>query len=120
MTPARLLIVDDDPDLRQFLSMELAVEGHLCEQAASGQEALAQIRSAAWDLVLLDWTLPDFSGVEVCRRMRQGGITTPVLMITAYATPKLAVEDFRSHWSAAMGLPPDQLIAAITQNAKQN
>ena len=83
MTPARLLIVDDDPDLRQFLSMELAVEGHLCEQAASGQEALAQIRSAAWDLVLLDWTLPDFSGVEVCRRLRQAGIKTPVLMLTA-------------------------------------
>lgn len=83
MTPARLLIVDDDPDLRQFLTMELEVEGHVCEQAASGQQALAQIRSSTWDLVLLDWTLPDFSGVEVCRRIRQGGINTPVLMITA-------------------------------------
>jgi len=83
MSPSRLLIVDDDPDLRQFLITELLVEGYACEEAASGQQALGQIRSGTWDLVLLDWSLPDFSGVEVCRRMRQGGINTPVLMITA-------------------------------------
>jgi two-component system, OmpR family, response regulator MprA len=83
MTPARLLIVDDDPELRNFLSTELQVEGYDCIEAATGQQALGKIRGDLWDLVLLDWTLPDFSGVEVCRRMRQGGISTPVLMITA-------------------------------------
>jgi two-component system response regulator MprA len=83
MTHARLLIVDDDPELRNFLSTELAVEGYSCDEAATGQQALGQIRAQPWDLVLLDWTLPDFSGVEVCRRMRQGGISTPVLMLTA-------------------------------------
>jgi len=83
MAPARLLIVDDDPELRNFLITELKVEGYLCNEAATGQSALGRIRSESWDLVLLDWTLPDFSGVEVCRRMRQGGISTPVLMITA-------------------------------------
>lgn len=83
MNPARLLIVDDDPELRNFLTTELKVEGYDCNEAATGQQALGQIRSESWDLVLLDWTLPDFSGVEVCRRMRQGGISTPVLMITA-------------------------------------
>jgi two-component system response regulator MprA len=83
MAPARLLIVDDDPELRNFLITELKVEGYLCNEAATGQSALGRIRAESWDLVLLDWTLPDFSGVEVCRRMRQGGISTPVLMITA-------------------------------------
>jgi two-component system response regulator MprA len=83
MTSPRLLIVDDDPELRSFLTTELSVEGYSCDEAATGQQALGQIRSQSWDLVLLDWTLPDFSGVEVCRRMRQGGITTPVLMLTA-------------------------------------
>jgi two-component system response regulator MprA len=83
MPPSRLLIVDDDPELRNFLVTELKVEGYLCNEAATGQNALGQIRGESWDLVLLDWTLPDFSGVEVCRRMRQGGISTPVLMITA-------------------------------------
>lgn len=83
MSSPRLLIVDDDPELRNFLSTELRVEGYSCDEAATGQQALGQIRSQPWDLILLDWTLPDFSGVEVCRRMRQGGITTPVLMLTA-------------------------------------
>ena len=66
----RVLIVDDDPELRRFLSGELTVEGYSCDEAGSGQQALTLIRSEAWDLVLLDWTLPDFSGVEVCRRLR--------------------------------------------------
>ncbi len=83
MTAYRLLIVDDDPELRNFLVTELSVEGYCCKEAATGQQALGQIRAEPWDLVLLDWTLPDFNGVEVCRRMRQGGIATPVLMITA-------------------------------------
>jgi two-component system response regulator MprA len=83
MTGARLLIVDDDPEMRSFLTTELAVEGYACEEAACGQQALGRIRSQTWDLVLLDWNLPDFSGVEVCRRMRKGGISTPVLMLTA-------------------------------------
>jgi two-component system response regulator MprA len=78
-----LLIVDDDPELRHFLTTELAVEGYSCDEAASGQQALGLIRAQPWDLVLLDWTLPDFSGVEVCRRMRQSGISTPVLMLSA-------------------------------------
>jgi len=83
MTGARLLIVDDDPEMRSFLTTELAVEGYACEEAACGQQALGRIRSQTWDLILLDWNLPDFSGVEVCRRMRKGGISTPVLMLTA-------------------------------------
>jgi two-component system response regulator MprA len=83
MSTARLLIVDDDPELRQFLAAELEVEGYSCVEAGTGQQALLLIRNQSWDLVLLDWTLPDFSGVEVCRRMRQGGIATPVLMLTA-------------------------------------
>ena len=78
-----VLIVDDDPDLRHFLRQELEVEGYSCDEAASGQQALARIRSQSWDLVLLDWSLPDFSGVEVCRRMRASDISTPVLMLTA-------------------------------------
>ena len=78
-----VLIVDDDPELRHFLRQELEVEGYSCDEAASGQQALARIRSQNWDLVLLDWTLPDFSGVEVCRRMRASNISTPVLMLTA-------------------------------------
>jgi two-component system, OmpR family, response regulator MprA len=79
----RILIVDDDPELRRFLSQELKVEGYTVELADNGQSALSEIRQQSFDLVLLDWTLPDFSGVEVCRRIRRSGINTPVLMLTA-------------------------------------
>lgn len=82
MASARLLIVDDDPSLRRFLRTELELEGYSCQEAASGQEALALIRGEPWDLLLLDWTLPDFSGVEICRRLRASHDATPVLMLT--------------------------------------
>ncbi len=78
-----VLIVDDDPELRRFLAGELQADGYGVESAGTGQEALTRIRGGEWDLVLLDWTLPDFSGVEVCRRMRASGLDTPVLMVTA-------------------------------------
>jgi two-component system response regulator MprA len=78
-----VLIVDDDPELRRFLAGELKADGYGVESAGTGQEALTRIRGGEWDLVLLDWTLPDFSGVEVCRRMRASGLDTPVLMLTA-------------------------------------
>ena len=85
VTPAgRVLVVDDDPELREFLLGELAMEGYACEAAASGQAALQALRGQSWDLVLLDWGLPDFSGVEVCERLRATGVTTPVLMLTAH------------------------------------
>jgi two-component system, OmpR family, response regulator MprA len=84
-TPAaRVLVVDDDPELREFLLGELAAEGYSGEAVASGQAALLALRQQEWDLVLLDWGLPDFSGVEVCERLRAGGSTTPVLMLTAH------------------------------------
>jgi len=79
----RLLIVDDDPELRVFLRTELEIEGYACTEAASGQQALGLIRAESWDLLLLDWTLPDFSGVEICRRLRGSDDQTPVLMLTA-------------------------------------
>jgi two-component system response regulator MprA len=81
---ARVLVVDDDPELRQFLQQELSADGHHCAEAASGAQALNRIRAESWDLVLLDWTLPDFSGVDLCRRMRQDRDGTPVLMLTAH------------------------------------
>ncbi len=79
-----LLLVDDDPDLLQFLMDELEVSGHCCTGVNSGQEALVLLRSRQFALVLLDWGLPDFDGVEICRRLRSSGDTTPVLMITAH------------------------------------
>ena len=81
---AQLLLVDDDPELLQFLSEELEGAGHACVAVATGQDALLQLRQHAFALVVLDWGLPDFDGVEICRRLRSSGDTTPVLMLTAH------------------------------------
>ena len=78
----QVLVVDDDPRLRQFLSGELAVEGYAVREASDGQSALIALREDPGDLILLDWLLPDFSGVEVCRRIRASGVTTPIVMLT--------------------------------------
>jgi len=92
MGTARVLIVDDDPELRHFLRTELELEGYACSEAATGQQALMQARGERWDLLLLDWTLPDFSGVELCRRLRGTDDRTPVLILTARDDVKERVE----------------------------
>ena len=78
----RLLLADDDPKLRQFLELELGEEGYAVQSAASGMEALLAIRQTKPELVILDWMLPDLSGVEVCQRLRSTGLGVPVLMLT--------------------------------------
>ena len=80
---SRLLIVDDDPELLRFLIEELGGAGHQCSGCDNGQDALINLRQKEFELVLLDWSLPDFSGLELHRRLRRSGNTTPVLMITA-------------------------------------
>ncbi len=80
--PLQVLVVDDDPRLRLFLTGELGVEGYCPREAGDGQEALLELRRQPADLVLLDWQLPDFSGLEVCRRIRASGLTLPILMLT--------------------------------------
>ena len=82
-TPARVLVVDDDPELLRFLIEELSGAGHQCVGCDNGQDALLRWRQESFDLVVLDWTLPDFSGMELCLRLRRSGNTTPVLMLTA-------------------------------------
>ena len=81
---SRLLIVEDDPRMRTFLAGELNCEGYQVSEAEDGQGALMHLRDGHTDLVLLDWTLPYFSGVEICRRLRSSGDITPVLMLTCH------------------------------------
>jgi two-component system response regulator MprA len=92
MGAIRVLIVDDDPELRVFLRAELELEGYHCGEAGTGQQALMLARQEHWDLLLLDWGLPDFSGVEICRRLRRTENNTPVLMLTARDDVKERVE----------------------------
>ncbi len=80
---ARILVVDDEPAVQSALSRALALERYDVAQAIDGREALERLGAASHDVVILDISMPHMDGLEVCRRLREGGDRTPVLMLTA-------------------------------------
>jgi len=84
-TPAKILVVDDTPKNVKLLADLLTVKGYAVATAASGREALAQVETERPDLVLLDVVMPEMSGYEVCRKIRENPATgiLPVVMVTA-------------------------------------
>ena len=82
---ARILIVEDEPDIALGLQLDLRDEGYEVEVASDGDEASRRGREPAWDLILLDVMLPRKDGFEVCRDLRRAKVRTPILMLTAKA-----------------------------------
>jgi two-component system response regulator MprA len=82
MSP-RILVVDDDPAVLRMLVRTLAAEGHDVEGVDHGGAALAAVERRAPDAVVLDVAMPDMDGLAVCRRLRAGGFTGPVMLLTA-------------------------------------
>jgi two-component system response regulator MprA len=80
---ARILIVDDEPAVQSALSRALTLEHYEVAQAADGYEALERLGAAPYEAVILDVAMPRMDGLEVCRRLRLAGDSTPVLMLTA-------------------------------------
>ena len=85
MSPASLLVVEDDDDLRQTLARRLSESGYEVATAATGPDALAAVEAHVPDLVVLDVMLPGLDGVEVCRRLRADHPLLYILMLTARA-----------------------------------
>lgn len=79
----RVLLVDDEPGLRLTLTDRLASEGYVVDVAGDGSEGLTQAASGIYDVIVLDVMLPKMGGLDVCRSLRQRGVATPVLMLTA-------------------------------------
>jgi two-component system response regulator MprA len=79
----RLLVVDDDPSVREALALVLDLDGFEVATAQDGREAIRTIAVAPPDVVILDVLMPGLDGLEVCRRIRASGDRTPVLMLTA-------------------------------------
>ena len=78
-----MLIVDDEPAVRAALDRALRLDGYEVELAADGREALDRLAELQLDAVVLDVAMPGIDGLEVCRRLRDAGDRTPVLMLTA-------------------------------------
>lgn len=79
---AKILLVEDDKKLAHTVQMLLELESHKVEMAHDGREAEDRLAAFDYDLLILDWDLPEKSGVEVCRGFRSRGGSTPVLMLT--------------------------------------
>lgn len=84
-TPARILIVDDEPSITEFVSYAMQKEGYLTEIASDGEEALRKIEQQHFDLFILDIMLPGIDGYKLCRRIRTK-MSTPILFLSARDT----------------------------------
>ena len=79
----KILIIEDEPDLVKGLKLNLSDEGYEVDWAVNGVEGLRKAIDEAPDLIILDIMLPEMDGLEVCRKLRQKNIETPVIMLTA-------------------------------------
>lgn len=79
----RLLVIEDDEEIADFISRGLREEGFLVEVAVDGTAGWQELKSAPWDVVVLDWWLPGQDGLTLLQRFRQVNQTTPVLFLTA-------------------------------------
>jgi two-component system response regulator PilR (NtrC family) len=87
----RILVVDDDTSMREFLDLLLTRENHDVFTAENGNRALSMIHSHVYDLVLVDIRLGDITGLEVLKQVKQQNPDTVVIMISAYSTTEIAV-----------------------------
>ena len=88
----RLLLVEDERKVASFIARSLRENSYTVDVAESGEKALGLVTRLNYDLVLLDIRLPRLSGVEVCREIREAGLETPVLMLTARSLVEQRVE----------------------------
>jgi DNA-binding response OmpR family regulator len=79
---SHILLVEDEQKLARFVELELMSEGYSVSVASDGMAGLIAARESKPDLILLDWEMPDISGLEVCRRLRSTGIQVPVILLT--------------------------------------
>jgi two-component system OmpR family response regulator len=88
----QVLVADDTKNIRALLTKCLEYEGYEVQTAVNGKTALEIISKERFDLIFLDIRMPEISGTEVLRRIRENGINTPVVIITAFGTVKNAVD----------------------------
>lgn len=82
----RILVVDDERNIRNNLSMVLEVEGYKVDAASNGDEALQRVKDGRYDIAFIDIQMPKMDGLEVLRSLRGPKPRMPVVMLTAYGT----------------------------------
>jgi DNA-binding NtrC family response regulator len=114
---ARIVIVDDDPIVRDSLGQWFDSEGYQVETIASGREALRRIEGERWDLALLDIRMPGMDGMELQNRLREIDPALPVIIMTGYASVETAVQALKNGAYDYITKPfdPDELVHLVTK-----
>ncbi|MEK6709713.1 MAG: response regulator [Nitrospinota bacterium] len=89
---ARVLIVDDEPDLLEFLREELTSIGHQADLASRAREAIAKAQATPPDMVLLDLHMPEMDGIDALKRLRANNPGLPVFLMTAVRDPEVLAQ----------------------------
>ncbi len=92
----KILIVDDEAEIRKQLSSFLSSKGYYTEDAAKGKDALTKVRDTQFDLALLDFRLPDMNGLELLKKIKILSPNTAAIIITGYSDVRIAVKSVRS------------------------
>jgi len=112
-----VLVVDDDPGLRELIRVSLSLDGYTVREAASAEEALAAIEDTAPDLVLLDVVMPGVDGWQMLQRMQERHGSIPVIMFSGQVDPEAAADAESRGARGFVGKPfdPQQLIERAKQ-----
>ena len=94
MNEKRILIVDDDDEIRELLEFDIKASGYFVDTAKDGMEGLNKALNNSYDLILLDVMMPKMNGFDVCKNIRQAKLSIPILMLTAKGTIDDKTEGF--------------------------
>jgi DNA-binding response OmpR family regulator len=84
---AKILVVEDESEIRELISLLLLRQGHAVQQCSNGKEAQEYLKKDCYDLIVLDWMMPEMSGVDLIKSLTHESKKVPVLMVTAKAEP---------------------------------
>ena len=119
-TPLRVLVVDDDPGMRDGMALSLKRSGYFAEQARGGEEALRMVRPGAYDAVVTDLRMPGMDGLQLTARLKAVDPALPVLLITAFGSLETAREAMRLGAFDFLSKPfsPEELTSALGKALK--
>jgi DNA-binding NtrC family response regulator len=120
VNPARILVVDDDENIRKTLSAILKDEGYTVDVAQSGSEAVKKTQTAAYNVALIDIRLPDMEGIDLLAKIKDAVPKTRKIIITGYPTLKNAVAAVNKKADAYLMKPVDvdKLLETIREQLK--
>lgn len=115
MSALKILHVEDDPEAARAVAAQLGASGDAVDWVEAGEEGLRRAAAGGFDLIILDRMLPDLTGIEVVRRLREVGVSVPVLMLSAVARSSDRCEGLEAGADDYMAKPyePEELVARL-------